>query len=512
MAKLIHRTIGDCLRLRGDLTPDRIGISSRDQDFSWKEIDTATDSLAIAYLYAGIARGNRVAIWGVNSPAWVLCFFALQKIGAIPVPVNTCYKKQELELLLRQMEIQYLFYGNGIREISYPEVLKTVALETLPHFQRMFPLDYPAAPMKHGDRQLLCETKRRVDVMDTACILPTSGTTSTSKGVKLSHYSLVNNAQEISRQMIWTQEDRFCISVPLFHCFGITAGILAGVMTGARLQLLKYYKTLDVLEQVERYRCTVVNGVPTMFLAMSRNEKRGMFDLSSIKSGIIAGSPLTKKEYEEICLTLGVEKLQLSYGQTEASPCISISSYRDSFKKKTEMAGKVIPNIEVRIDPATGEILTRGYHVMQGYYNMEEETRRTIDRDGWLHTGDRGELDEKGYLTVTGRMKDMIIRGGENIAPLEIESCIQLIPGVQSVKVIGIRADVLQEEIAACVILQAGSHVTKEQVQMQVKRHLANYKVPRYVLEFSEFPMGESGKVMIRELRLQVEEQIKGRQ
>lgn len=522
MSRLIHKTIGDCVTLRADLTPKANGIHCRDISLTWREVDEISDFLAVEYAETGISKGTHVAIWSVNSSNWVLCFYALQKLGAVVIPVNTCYKEQELENLLRHMDVQYLMYGNGLREFSYLEILKAIDFSKLPEFIEMFPLEAEGTLlMRHVFPKQMSVKKaaylqRLRDLatpLDTACILPTSGTTSTPKGVMLSHNSLVNNALEISRQMHWDASDRLCIAVPLFHCFGITTGVLAALHTGSELQILKYYKTLDVFEQVEHDKSTVLNGVPTMFLAMEKNEKRGMFDLSSLKSGIIAGSPITREEYRRICRFLKLDKLQVSYGQTESSPCISISDYEDGFEQKASSAGKVIPEIEVKIlveagDTKEGEILTKGYHVMQGYYKKEEETKAAIDVEGWLHTGDIGRLSEDGYLTISGRMKDMIIRGGENIAPLEIEECIELLKAVRSVKVLGIQADVLQEEIVACIIWNEGMELSRESVQAHVKKYLANYKVPRYVLAFSEFPLSENGKIMTGMLQKLAEKKL----
>lgn len=527
---LVSKTIGTCLHERAEAMPDLQGLGYRDYWYSWKDVDEISDFLAVRYLKMGIRHGDHAAIWSVNSPNLVFCFFALNKIGAVSVLVNTCYKEKEIGDILRDNDINYLFYGYGCKNTCYKDMLDRVPLKSFPKFKQAVeleenPLDkwyqrknFPAI-LSDEDRQLLKQAENSVKPEDTACILFTSGTTSRPKGVMLSHYSLINNSAEIVRQMHWNSDEKICISVPMFHCFGITAGILACLNSGAAGHLLKYYKTLEVLEQIQKYKCTVLNGVPTMFLAMLRNKNRKDYDLSSIHGGVIAGSAILPAEYLEICRELDLKDLQVSYGQTESAPCVTISAYDDTLERKSTTAGKIIDDIELEIrDTVTGkealtgqpgEILTRGYHVMQGYYNRPEETAKAVDPEGWLHTGDIGYLDEDGYLHVTGRMKEMIIRGGENISPAEIENCIIEMPEVDEVKVIGIPAEVLQEEIAACIIPKEGVVLEAEKVTAYVKTRLSDYKVPKYVLTFQSFPISASGKVLLKDLKDQAVDMIK---
>lgn len=527
---LVSKTIGTCLHERAEAMPDLQGIGYRDYWYSWKDVDEISDFLAVRYWKMGIRHGVHAATWSVNSPNLVFCLFALWKIGAVSVLVNTCYKEQEIEDILRDNDVEYLFYGYGCKSTCYKDMLSRVPLESLPVFKEAIeleenPLDkwyrrenFPAV-LSEEDRQLLKQAESSVKPEDTACILFTSGTTSKPKGVMLSHFSLINNSAEIVKKMRWNSDDKICISVPMFHCFGITAGILSCLNSGAAGHLLKYYKTLEVLDQVQKYKCTVLNGVPTMFLAMLRNKNRQDYDISSLHGGVIAGSAILPAEYLEICKQLQLEKLQVSYGQTESAPCVTISAYDDTLERKSVTAGKKIEDIELEIrDIVTGEwaqtgqageILTRGYHVMQGYYNRPEETEKTIDSEGWLHTGDIGYLDEDGYLHVTGRMKEMIIRGGENISPAEIENCIIEMPEVEEVKVVGIPAEVLQEEIVACIIPKEGVVLDSEKVTAYVKSRLSDYKVPKYVLTFQSFPINASGKILVKDLKVQVGEMIK---
>lgn len=533
MDKLISKTIGYCLKERAEKTPGIIGLSYRDYSYSWREIDEISDFLAVKYLKYGIKKGTHVGIWSVNTPNWVFAYFALVKLGAIAILINTCYKETELEKILKYSDVEYIFYGNGIKDLNYKDILDKINISNLPKLKNTFPLeknddikwyrrsDYPS-DMPVDDCKKLIQAINQVNAKDTASIMFTSGTTKSQKGVLLSHYNLVNNSLSISRQMGWNEQDKICVAVRLFHCFGITAGILSAVHSGSCIHLIKYYKTCEVLNQIEKYKCTVLNGVPTMFMAIVRNSKLKDYDISSVKSGIIAGSAIHSEEYINICKILNLKYLQPSYGQTETSPCITISALNDSIEKKAVSVGKCIDNVEVKIwnckenreskEGELGEILTRGYHVMKGYYKMPLETDEVIDSTGWLHTGDLGFIDKEGYLYVKGRIKEIIIRGGENISPVEIEYYIKKLPSIKEVKVIGVEAEVLQEEIVACVVPKENCEVSKEEVQAIVSKYLTAYKVPKYVLVFDQLPTTSSGKIKLGKLKKVVEERINNKE
>ena len=533
MDKLISETIGYCLKERAEKTPGIIGLSYRDYSYSWREIDEISDFLAVKYLKYGIKKGTHVGIWSVNTPNWVFAYFALVKLGAIAILINTCYKETELEEILKYSDVEYIFYGNGIKDLNYKDILDKINISNLPKLKNTFPLeknddikwymrsDYPS-DMPVDDCKKLIQALNQVNAKDTASIMFTSGTTKSQKGVLLSHYNLVNNSLSISRQMGWNEQDKICVAVRLFHCFGITAGILSAVHAGSCIHLIKYYKTCEVLNQIEKYKCTVLNGVPTMFMAIVRNSKLKDHDISSVKSGIIAGSAIHSEEYINICKILNLKYLQPSYGQTETSPCITIAALNDSIEKKAVSVGKSIDNVEVKIwnckenreskEGELGEILTRGYHVMKGYYKMPLETDEVIDSTGWLHTGDLGFIDKEGYLYVKGRIKEIIIRGGENISPVEIEYYIKKLPSIKEVKVIGVEAEVLQEEIVACVVPKENCEVSKAEVQAIVSKYLTAYKVPKYVLVFAQLPTTSSGKIKLGKLKKIVEERINNKE
>lgn len=525
---LKSKTIGQCLKERAALTPGADCLSWGDTRYTWREMDEISDELALEFLNMGMEQGEHAALWGVNSPSWIFHYYALVKIGVIPVLINICFKDVELRKVLFETDVSYLFFNEHYKDGRLTDMAAGIEREELPGLKQKIPMEHgfmhkrqkEEAGMADEDRLRLETVISRSGEEDMASILFTSGTSSKPKGVMLSHKNLVNNSRELTRQMRWGLKDRFCLSVPLFHCFGITGGILAALHAGAEIHLLSYYKSRDVMEQVQKYRCTVLNGVPTMFLALVRNELRSQYDLSSLNSGIIAGSPILDGEYLEICGSLKMDHLQVSYGQTESSPCITITGYEEPIEEKAVSSGRKIRDIQLEIRDMvtkkprkpgeTGEIVTKGYHVMMGYYKRPIETERAIDSQGWLHTGDLGYLDGDGRLHVTGRQKDVIIRGGENISPLEIEDCILQMKQVDQVKVIGVPAMVLQEEIAACVVLSPGVEAAADEVKEFVKARLSDYKVPKYVLFFQELPLGESGKVAVRVLKDMVRDRLTG--
>ncbi len=527
---LLSKTIGDCFTERVSCTPDKLAIVYWDMKYTWSELDQLSDYLAVRMVSLGIEKGDHVGIWSVNTPNWIITFLALTKIGAITVPMNTCYQEIELLGIIRYSDIKYMYYGDGYKKLKYDSMIQIIKGELDGQVKRWISIgrdiegkwlsDYSFSPSEKSLKAVnaIRNGKQRVSPYDTAILLFTSGSTSTPKGVLLSHYSLVNNAMETVMHMAWTSNDKMLIAVPLFHCFGITSGLLSSIHSGCIMHLIKYFKTQKVLEHIERYSCTVLNGVPSMFLAMIRNSNYKEYNISSLQSGIIAGSPLSPQEYTSICNTISNIRLHQSYGQTETSPCVSIIDEDDSCEKKTFSTGKIISHVKVRIVDINsngpmragkiGEIQVQGYNVMQGYYKLPEESVPIITKDGWLRTGDLGYLDTDGYLYITGRLKEMIIRGGENISPQEIEGCVKECPYIQNVKVVGIPAEVLQEMIVACVIMEQGILLDEELIKAHLASKLAYYKIPAYVLSFPAFPMSTSGKIQIPELKQKVIERL----
>lgn len=526
----IRKTIGACFQERAAKSPGQTALESDEQSYTWRELDNLSNYMAARMAAHGVAAGTRAGIWSTNSPNWVIVFLALEKLGAVPVLLNTCYSAEELEQVLSYAEVEFVYYGEGYKRIIYADLVAALREKMSSQVKRWVYIGRNekrqwmteesfvyAERMKKSVSEVEARLKR-VQPEDTAAILFTSGTTALPKGVMLSHYSLVNNSLETCEHMKWQEQDKMLIAVPLFHCFGVTASLLASIHTGFSMYVIEYYKTIKVLKTVQEHRCTLLNGVPSMFLAVIKNPERKNYDLSSLRRGIIAGSPVSEEEYEAIRSGIPGLVLHPSYGQTETSPCVSIADVEDTEADKARTAGRVIAGCETAIfDPETGrrlpcnetgEIRVRGYNVMQGYYNMPEETARTIDEDGWLHTGDLGRLDERGYLYVLDRMKEMIIRGGENISPREIEEVIKDYPGIRNVKVIGLPVEVLQEMVVACIVTESGTHISDQELLTYLERHVAYYKVPSYIVRMREFPVTASGKIVISELKEQAKQEI----
>lgn len=513
LMELINKTIGQCLHERAAAGGAHLSVETEDWSCSYSRLDALSDLLAVRMGRLGIREGTHVGIWSANSPHWVMTFLALTKIGAVPVLINTCYKKDELRRILEYSDVELLFYGAGYKASGYEEIISQIRAG-MPGIRHFIPMDgemFTEGTCTPGETGWLREQEDRIGSEHPACMIFTSGTTSLPKGVVLTHYNLVNNAKALVAAMGWGPEDKMCVTVPMFHCFGITAGIVACILGGMSMYLVPYFKTAPVWSAIEEYRCTILNGVPSMFMAMIRKTGyKGRIGLG-VRSGIIAGSPFTREEYLEICGHFPEMHLQPSYGQTETSPCVTIADWDEPVEKKAVSVGKVIEHVQVRIaDVETGEILgpdmdgeiqVKGYNVMSGYYKRPGANEKAFTGDGWLRTGDIGRFGEDGELRVTGRLKEMIIRAGENISPYEIEQVIRELDWIDSVKVVGVPAQVLQEEIAACIVPKPGYQADKEALMAHLEPRLARYKQPAYILEFSELPMNASGKVELQVLK-----------
>ena len=520
--ELISRTIGQCLKEQAVHNGGQIAMEMDGDSWSFCRLDAVTDRISVRLHEMGVTRGTHVGIWSVNTPMWVALFLSLVKIGAIPVLINTCYKEEEVKGIVNYAEAEILFYGCRYKTMEYENIIAAIREDT-PKVKHYIPMNdfynlHEDGTLLPDERTTAQSLQEMVRPEDTACMIFTSGTTSLPKGVMLSHYSLVNNSLAMVRGMHWEVGDRMCIAVPLFHCFGITAGIVSCVIGGMAMHLIPYFKTAKVWEAVLNAHCTILNGVPSMFLALIRKPEYASQKAENLKSGLIAGSPVTKEEFLEICSRFPHMHLQPSYGQTETSPCVTLTEWDEPCEIKAVSAGKLLEHEQMRIaDLSTGEALgtgedgeiqVKGYHVMQGYYHLPQATSNAFTSDGWLRTGDIGHLDEQGRLYITGRLKEIIIRAGENISPSEIEMVIRRLPWVEDVKVVGVPAEVMQEEIAACIIPKAGFSVKEDEVRQLVKQSLAHYKIPKFVLEFREFPLNASGKIHLKVLKEQVISQI----
>jgi acyl-CoA synthetase (AMP-forming)/AMP-acid ligase II len=512
--------------------------------YTYQQFYDKTTELAKALMGLGIQKGEHIAVWATNVPEWLLLQFASARIGAVLVTVNTSYQAGELEYLLKQSDSTTLFCIDGFKGTSYINIIdkitggqlaskenKPLQLKNLPFLKHVVYMGKNETPIgmiswnellnlsnQVTDEQLQ-EREQSLDPQDVINMQYTSGTTGFPKGVMLTHYNIVNNGYLIAQSMKLTNKDRLCIPVPFFHCFGCVLGVLACVSVGATMVPLVEFNPELVLETVEKEKCTGLHGVPTMFIAELNHERFHEFDLSSLRTGIMAGSPCPVEVMKRVMNDMGMKEITIAYGQTESSPVITQTTTTDPIHRRVETVGKPHPHVEVKIvDPATGkevgpgvqgELCTRGYLVMKGYYKMPEATREAIDEDGWLHTGDLATMDEDGYVRITGRLKDMIIRGGENVYPREIEEFLYQHPDILDVQVIGVPDEKYGEKVAACIILKEGRTMTKEDVRAFCEGRMAFYKIPEYVFFVKDYPMTASGKIQKYKLREQATQWLK---
>ncbi len=536
MNNLMELTVGNLLKELGAKYPDRLAVKYTDRDFcrTWKQLDEEVELLARGFMGIGIGKGDHVAIWATNTPEWILTLFATAKIGAILVTVNTNYKVFELEYLLRQSDAKCLVMMQGIKTTSYVDIiselcpqlagsvpgalshpmlpfLKSVVFagENTPSGMYNFKELYAKAQQVPAEQfEAVAATLHHHDVIN---MQYTSGTTGFPKGVMLTHYNIINNGKSIGDCMKFTEQDKLCIPVPFFHCFGLVLAIMACVTHATAMVPIELFNPLAVLSAVEKEQCTALHGVPTMFIALLEHPDFKKFKMPHLRTGIMAGSPCPVKVMQQVIDEMNMTEITIAYGQTESSPVCTQTTPDDSIDRRVSTVGRILPNVEAKIvDPETGETLgpnrqgefcTRGYHIMKGYYKMEEATATAIDADGWLHTGDLAQVDEHGYYKITGRLKDMIIRGGENIYPKEIEEFLYTHPAIKDVQVIGAPSKKYGEEVMACIIPRDGMELAEDEVKEYVRASMARHKVPSYVAFMDSFPMTASGKIQKFKLR-----------
>lgn len=502
--------------------------------YDFSQLEWLARQVARGLLSLGIERGDRVALWATNIPEWVVLQFALAKVGAVLVTVNTSLRAAELEYLLRQSEASTLITISGFREVDYVATVYEIIPELrgsqenalhsmkLPHLRRVLYIgdEHPGGMVRYdsllarsaevGDDCLDAHMAAQ-DLDEVINMQYTSGTTGFPKGVMLSHRNIVNNGYWLGEALGYTAQDKLCVPVPFFHCFGCVIGVLGAYTHAVPIVPLEAFDPLRALQTVERERCTAIYGVPTMFIAELEQLNYHSFDVSSLRTGVMAGSLCPEPLMRKVIERMNLSEITIAYGLTEASPGITVTPRTDSIELRTQTVGRALPEVEVKIvDPATGEVCAagvagelccRGYNVMKGYYNNPRATAEAIDQEGWLHTGDQATMDERGYLRITGRIKELIIRGGENIAPKEIEDLLRRHPKIADVYVYGIPDERLGEEVAAAIRLNGDETMTAGEAQAFCEGKIARFKIPRHIRFVESFPMTASGKVQKFKLR-----------
>ena len=546
MSRQLEFTMGGLLDHIEQQFPDNEALVyvERGLRYTYRQFNEVCRQVAKGLLKMGIKKGDNVAIWAYNVPEWVILQFATAKIGAVLVTVNTNYKSAELEYIMKQSDSSTLFLVQGFKDIDYVATLQEVVPElasslpgelastTLPclknvvflgegersgmvNFSRIIELG------KDVQNAELAAVEATLDRHDVINMQYTSGTTGFPKGVMLTHFNVINNGFNIGECMKFTDKDRLCIPVPFFHCFGSVLAVMASVTHGTAMVPVEIFDPLKVLQTIEKEKCTAVHGVPTMFIAELEHPEFGTFDLSTLRTGIMAGSVCPIEVMKRAVKDMHLTEITSVYGQTESSPGITQTRTEDSIELRVSTVGRALPGAEVKIiDIETGatlppgkqgELCARGYMVMKGYYKMPEETAKVVDADGWLHTGDLAVMDESGYCKITGRIKQMIIRGGENIYPREIEEFLYTHANISDVQVYGVPDRKYGEQVMASIVLKKGVVMTEEEVKAFCRGRIANYKIPKYVKFVDSYPMTASGKIQkfklremaIRELQLE---------
>jgi len=514
-------SIGQLLSRLAASLPGNEALVYSDRNLRWtfRELEREARLIARGLIAAGVERGGRVAVWATNVPEWIVLQFALAKAGAVLVTVNTSLRAREIEYLLRQSESSMLFTIAGFKGVDYMAELREANAANV---RRVFFIGdpCPADATPYADLRTLAASVSDADLdareaavgVDAVINMQyTSGTTGFPKGVMLSSRNIVNNGYWIGEGLGYTPSDRLCLCVPLFHCFGCVLGVLAAYTHGACLCALEFFDAKGVLETVDREKCTALYGVPTMFLAELEHPEFARFDTSSLRTGIMAGALCPEPLMRRVIDQMRMKELTIVYGLTETSPALTQTPRDADLVERTQTVGRVLPEVEIRIvDPQagtdvpagqSGELWARGYVVMKGYYQMPEATAAAITPDGWLRSGDQASMDEGGRVRITGRIKDIIIRGGENIAPKEVEDVLRDHPAIADASVYAVTSEFFGEEVAAALRLHPGQTADPEEVQAFCRDRLARFKVPRFIRIVDAFPQTASGKIQKFRLR-----------
>ncbi|WP_312968737.1 AMP-binding protein [Acinetobacter gerneri] len=494
---------------------------------TYRQLQAKVNAFACSLLKMGLKKGDRIGIWSPNCVEWTITQFAASKAGIILVNLNTAYKSNELEYVLNKVSCAALVIAPAFKTTNYQEIITKIAPEItnctdkllnaarLPHLKHVIKIEDQAHTGLHKFDDLLIEPSQKeledlqaiaddLQFDETINIQFTSGTTGNPKGTMLTHNNILNNGFFVGEAIRLTEKDRVCISVPLFHCFGMVMGNLACITHGATMVYpAGVFNPLESLKAMQNEKCTASYGVPTMFIGMLEHEQFDQFDLSSLRTGIMAGSPCPREIMQRVIDRMNMSEITICYGMTETSPVSVQSSTTDSIEQRVSTVGRIHPHLEIKIidehgkivpKGRLGELCVRGYSVMLGYWEEPEKTKEVIDEAGWMHTGDIAEMDADGFVKIKGRIKDVVIRGGENLFPKEIEDFLYTHPDISDVQVIGLPDAKYGEELCACIILHEHHQTTEDTIKLYCKEHISHNKVPKYVRFFTEFPLTASGK------------------
>lgn len=485
--------------------------------WSWNQINLASEIMADELKTMGVERGTKVGIWSPNSINYVIAFFAIQKLNAVAVLMNTNYRSDELEDVIKIADVQYLCCGSCPAGMENPGFLKELIKSEDVPLKRALNIsaenDYLRRLKEYVFLDFEYIRSEEDSCQDVACILFTSGSTAKPKAVQLTHRNVLNTAEESGLCYHLSEKDSICMSLPLFHCFGIVFCILSALVTGAVIHITKSTRTAEVLQTIDTYKCTIFHAVPTLMLAVINNRSFNEYSTSQVRTSVLAGAPVAPSQLKKIVEAFPNNHFMNAYGQTESSPTLSITAYGDSFEHISETIGKPLARIDVKIaDTGTGdflepggvgEVIAKGYNIMKGYMGLPPELQ-AVDENGWLHTGDLGMFDGDGYIRLKGRIKELIIRGGENISPIEVENAICEYDDVLSCKVIGAPHEFLGEEVVACIELKKRNKYSEESLRKHLLERLAEYKIPSRIIIYDSLPMTANGKIDAKLLKAQV--------
>ena len=527
---LLYKTVGAVLEEAAARWGDREALVVRHQNIRWtyRELDAAADRLAAGFVHLGLEPGDRIGIWAPNRYEWVVTQFASAKAGLILVTINPAYRTSELEYALNKVGCKALVLAPSFKTSDYAAMLDQVRSKVPMLRAAILTDDAPRAGFLRyadvvasatpADLERVRQLRPQLQPEDAINIQFTSGTTGLPKGATLSHHNIVNNGYFVAQRMTFSENDRLCIPVPLYHCFGMVMGVLGCVTWGATMVFPgEAFEPKSVLEACEADRCTALYGVPTMFIAELEHPEFKKFDLRTLRTGVMAGAPCPVEIMKRVIADMNMKEVTIAYGMTETSPVSFQSNRDDTLEQRVSTVGSIHPHLEVKIVDADGrvtpsgergELLTRGYSVMHGYWDDEEKTKQAIDAQGWMHTGDLATLDAAGYCNIVGRVKDLIIRGGENISPREIEEFLYRHPKIQDVQVFGVQDRRYGEVVCAWIKLKAGERCDAETIRTFCREQIAHYKVPQHVRFVEQFPMTVTGKIQKYLMRQEMSQEL----